>query len=172
MGGWKFYFPLFTHLNINSPKRNFSMTESVCLPCCALCPDLVIMAALAAMYLESALSPCHHPSPIWHHQCSADSGHWTSAPSPGCPCPVPIFIPHFTSSDFTMHKQSKFRERSLVRSCTASASDPAGHTCAVLLHSCEHLTFGYFPMSHFLTIYHQWLTQKSPVRVSGHDFNL
>lgn len=82
------------------------------------------------------------------------------------------FIPHFTSSDFTMHKQSKFRERSLVRSCTASASDPAGHTCPVLLHSCEHLTFGYFPMSHFLTINHQWLTQKSPVRVSGHDFNL
>ena len=35
-----------------------------------VCPDLVIMcglAALAAMYLESALSPCHQPSPSWHH---------------------------------------------------------------------------------------------------------
>ena len=133
MGGWKFYFPLFTHLNINSPKRNLSITDSICLPCCALCPDLVIMAALCTGCNVSGERIVPLSPPVTHLASSVQTL-VTGPPLP--PRDVRVlcryFIPHFTSLDFTMHKQSEFRVRSLVRSCTESASDPAGHTCTVL----------------------------------------
>ena len=143
MGGWKFYFPLFTHWNINSPKRNLSITDSICLPCCALCPDLVIMAALCTGCNVSGERIVPLSPPVTHLASSVQ----TLVTGPQLP-PRDVrvlcryFIPHFTSLDFTMHKQSKFRERSSVRSCTESASDRAGHTCTVLgsLHSREHFT--------------------------------
>ena len=121
-----FYFPLFTCTNINSQKRNFSirMRMYACRGVC-LCPDLVIMAAL---YLERALSPCHRPSPIWHQMRVQ-----TMVTGPLLVL-CWYFIPHFTSSDFTMHKQSEFKERSLVMHWPLHPN-PAGHTCA--LHSCN-----------------------------------
>ena len=125
-----------------------------------LCPDLVIMAALAAMYLESALSPCHRPSPIWHHELMAaervQSGHRTSSWDVLVLCRY--LIPHFTSSDFTMHEQSEFKERSLVMHW-ALHNFPAGHTCALLpLHSCNQKSPRWFcsvPMNHLSEFFQQ-----------------
>ena len=46
------------------------------------------------------------------------------------------FIPHFTSSDFTMHKQSEFMMRSLVMHCPLHQNQ-AGHSSALQSwHSC------------------------------------
>ena len=87
---------------------------------------------------QLASSDVRRPSP--------ESDHWSSAPQDVLVL-CWYFIPHFTSSDFTMHKQSEFMMRSLVMHWPLHQNQ-AGHSYALQSwHSCGTLLDDFVPMN-------------------------
>ena len=113
---------------------------------------LILLLCAAWLHWLQCIWRVHCPPVTTRHPAGIiwcpDSDHWSSAPQDVL---CWYFIPHFTSSDFTMHKQSEFMMRSLVMHCPLHQNQ-AGHSSGLQSwHSCGTL----------LDILCQWMSQNS-----------
>ena len=109
---------------------------------------LILLLCAAWLHWLQCIWRVHCPPVTTRHPAGIiwcpDSDHWSSAPQDVL---CWYFIPHFTSSDFTMHKQSEFMMRSLVMHCPLHQNQ-AGHSSGLQSwHSCGTLLDGSVPMN-------------------------